>query len=308
MMTVTAVGKEEFRHNLERNQCDKNGNGWGVENIVEETTTALFAVEDDAISVIEKEVLPPDGGLHAWLVVVGTFLVHLTVDGTLSSFGVFLATYSTPSLTIGTSFATTSATVLSLIGSFAAGCTEIFGILTGRLAESRVGYRAMMMLGTVVLTVALILASFSTQAWQLILTQGFLFGLGASMCFAPSLAVPSHWFSRRLGLAAGFAVAGSGIGGLAFSPLIQTLINRFGVAWALRVIAAVLFVLNSVASYLCKARLPRRQRASERFNWKPLKSKEFLAIATMFEFTSLSHLIPYFLMPCTPLVQNTIEI
>ena len=127
---------------------------------VEDESSSPFllesAIDVDAANTLNKA---PDGGLRAWLVVIGTFLVHLTVDGTLNSFGLFLAAYTSPS----SRFASTDPTVLSLIGSFAAGFSQIASLVTGRLAERFTGFRIMIALGNVVLCLALILASFSNQ-------------------------------------------------------------------------------------------------------------------------------------------------
>lgn len=78
--------------------------------------------------------------------------------------------------------------------------------------------------------------SFANQLWQLYLTQGMLFGIGAAFCFAPSVTLPSQWFYKRRGLATGIAVSGSGIGGVVLSPLTQHLIATMGYRNALRVL------------------------------------------------------------------------
>jgi MFS family permease len=67
----------------------------------------------------------------------------------------------------------------------------------------RLGYRRTMCIGTVVAPLGLILASFATQLWHIYLSQGILFGLGATFVFSPSIGLPSQWFVKRRAFATG---------------------------------------------------------------------------------------------------------
>ena len=51
------------------------------------------------------------------------------------------------------------------------------------------------------------------QAWQLILLQGVLFGIGGGMLYVPVIKLLPEWFSERRGLASGIIFAGGGVGG-----------------------------------------------------------------------------------------------
>jgi hypothetical protein len=48
------------------------------------------------------------------------------------------------------------------------------------------------------------LASISTQIWHLLLTQGLLFGLGASLLYFPILSAAPEYFTSHRGTAMGF--------------------------------------------------------------------------------------------------------
>jgi len=52
--------------------------------------------------------------------------------------------------------------------------------------------------------------------------------------FYPTISAVSQWFSRRLGLALGIAVAGSSLGGICWPLLVQYLLDTIGFGWALR--------------------------------------------------------------------------
>jgi hypothetical protein len=112
----------------------------------------------------------------------------------------------------------------------------------------------------------LFLASFSNQLYQYYLTQGILYGIGASFtyfvslspftcimlyannCFGkPAVSIPSQWFDKRRGLATGIAVSGSGVGGLLLSIATAQLLNSVGLGWTLRITAIFAFGLFSTS-------------------------------------------------------------
>ncbi|KAF9436709.1 hypothetical protein BGZ76_003197 [Entomortierella beljakovae] len=86
--------------------------------------------------------------------------------------------------------------------------------------------------------------------WHLYVTQGVLFGIGASLSYYPAIAVPSHHFTKRRGLATGLAVSGVGVGGLVLAPLTHWFIDRVGVFWTLRILALLCLVVCGLASLL----------------------------------------------------------
>ncbi|KAF9100269.1 hypothetical protein BGX29_009302 [Mortierella sp. GBA35] len=187
--------------------------------------------------------LREEGGLRAWLVVLGSFLIHSFVFApTEYIFGIFEHHY----LEI---FPDSSPSSIAFVGSVGSAVTYLAGFLAGIVAD-RFGFRLTAMTGSVVMTVALILASFSTQVWHLYLTQGVLFGIGASLSYYPAIAAPSHYFSRKRGLATGVAVSGVGAGGLILAPLTNALIGHFDIWWTLRILAFICIAVCGGASLL----------------------------------------------------------
>ena len=57
--------------------------------------------------------------------------------------------------------------------------------------------------GLVILVVSMIASSFATKVWQLVLTQGALYAIGASLMYYPIIIYVDEWFVRRKGLAFG---------------------------------------------------------------------------------------------------------
>ena len=74
----------------------------------------------------------------------------------------------------------------------------------------------------------------------------------------PAVGTLAHWFNERRGLASGVAWIGSGIGGVIFPLMLQSLIPRIGWAWSLRVFGLILFVLCGISVALCRSRVPPR--------------------------------------------------
>ncbi|KAF8982845.1 hypothetical protein BGZ46_000481 [Entomortierella lignicola] len=127
--------------------------------------------------------------------------------------------------------------------------TYLSGFLSGIVAD-RFGFKITAFIGTVIMSLSLILASFANQLWQLYLTQGVLFGIGASLAYYPAIAVPSHHFAKNRGLATGIAVSGVGAGGLVLAPLTNKLIDSVDIYWTLRILALLCFVVCGISSIL----------------------------------------------------------
>jgi hypothetical protein len=78
-------------------------------------------------------------------------------------------------------FANATITELAIVGTLSTAVAYIGGFWVG-LMGGRFSLKAMMYFGSVTMVVGLIAASFANQVWQLMLTQGFIFGLGGSFC------------------------------------------------------------------------------------------------------------------------------
>ncbi|KAF9551618.1 hypothetical protein EC957_006511 [Mortierella hygrophila] len=185
------------------------------------------------------------GGTKGWLAVLGSFLIHCFVFApTEFIFGIFEHHYQIV-------FPGASASSIAFVGTTGSGITYLTGFLSGTVAD-RFGYRPTAFVGTVIMAVSLILASFSTELWHLYACHGVLFGFGASFAYTPAIAVPSQYFSLNRGLVIGLAVSGTGMGGFVLAPMTQALIDKLGVFWTLRVIALLTFVICGLASFLIK--------------------------------------------------------
>ena len=83
-----------------------------------------------------------------------------------------------------------------------------------------------------------------SQVWHLLLTQGFIFGIGASIFNFPILSAAPEYFNKRRGSAMGFILSGAGIGGLVFAPVIRVLLTSIGPRWTLRALCFTNLIIS----------------------------------------------------------------
>lgn len=57
---------------------------------------------------------------------------------------------------------------------------------------------------------ALVAASFATEVWHLIITQGIFYAIGGSLLYSPTVLYLDEWFLERKGLVFGIMWAGVG--------------------------------------------------------------------------------------------------
>ncbi|MCL7748287.1 OFA family MFS transporter [Halalkalibacter alkaliphilus] len=102
-------------------------------------------------------------------------------------------------------------------------------IFAGRL-QDKIGPRWVATIGGILLGLGLILASQATTLFQLYFFYGVIGGIGIGMTYVCPLSACVKWFPDKRGLISGVAVAGFGLGGLIFKPIIEWLIEGMGVS------------------------------------------------------------------------------
>ncbi|MBB2749945.1 UNVERIFIED_ORG: MFS family permease [Rhizobium aethiopicum] len=131
-----------------------------------------------------------------------------------------------------------------------------FGGFLWGAASDRFGPRVVVLIGSVLLGLALVLASRAETLLQFQLTYGILVGLAASTFFAPMIAATTAWFDENRGLAVSLVSAGMGVAPMTISPFARWLISAYEWRPAMLMIGVATWVL------LVPAALLVRQRAS----------------------------------------------
>jgi MFS family permease len=203
----------------------------------------------------EVEETYPEGGRRAWLVVLGSWFALFATLGIMNILATFQTYISTHQLshyddsTIGWIFSLYTFLCFFL------------GIYTGPVFD-KYGPRYLIAAGTVAMAVSLMLLSICTQYWQFLLAFGVISGTASSLLFTPSVAAVGHFFHARRGFATGIAQTAGSLGGVVFPLMLQSLFERVGWPWAIRILGFVCLCLTVSANFLIRSRLPPKADAS----------------------------------------------
>ncbi|XP_041033568.1 monocarboxylate transporter 3 [Carcharodon carcharias] len=165
-----------------------------------------------------QAVKPPDGG-WGWMVLVGCFVI----TGFSYAFPKAVSVYFKELMHdfhIGYS---DTAWISSIILAMLYGTGPVCSIVVNRF-----GCRPVMLIGGLLASSGMILASFSANITQLYLTAGVVTGLGLALNFQPSLIMLGRYFDKRRPLANGLAAAGSPVFLSTLSPFGQVLLDYYG--------------------------------------------------------------------------------
>ncbi|KAI1414579.1 MFS general substrate transporter [Hypoxylon sp. FL1857] len=180
-------------------------------------------------------------------IVASSFTIVFTCCGLNFAFGVFQELYDSMAQQPGTPFTGATPALIDLIGTISISLMTMGAPFSVAWAKN-FSPRWVSFLGGLIFGLSLILASFGTALWHFELTQGLLLGVGTSMPYMVAVTVAPAWFTARRGLAMGIILAGTGIGGLVWAPVIKALIDVIGFRNALRVSGAISFVFVALSS------------------------------------------------------------
>jgi MFS family permease len=258
------------------------------------TLSEKTVIEDDpeqAPQVEEKVAdVAPDGG-YGWVVVACVFLINGHTWGLNSSYGVFLAHYLANNTYPG-------ATPLeyAFIGGLSNSMCQ-FASPAATIVTRKFGTRACLLCGVFLETAALLGASFSTEIWQLFLSQGICFGWGMGFLFVGSVGLVPQWFDKRRSFANSIGTAGSGIGGLIYSLATNAMIQTMGLGWAFRILAIVSCAVNTICAILIRDRNREIGSVHQAFDVKLFKRPEFLLLLGWGFFSMLGYVVLLFSLP-----------
>ncbi|KAI1311064.1 hypothetical protein EDD11_003537 [Mortierella claussenii] len=200
-----------------------------------------------SINASFEEDVVMEAGFRGYLVVFGGFLIILAAIGYVSIYGIFQSKYNEIYGMKGQSQAS-----ISFVGSLACGFQFGFTIIAGPVMN-KFGHKMVLWSGCIVGSLGLLLASWGTQLWHLYLTQGVMFGIGASFLNLGATAIPPLWYDKHRGLAMGICFCGAGVGGLVLGFIIPALINALDIYWTLRIFAIFHFVCTAFAAIVMRA-------------------------------------------------------
>lgn len=141
---------------------------------------------------------------------------------------------------------------------------------------------------------AFIGASFTSEIWHLVLSQGIAFGAGMGFLFTGSVGLIPQWFTRRRSLANSIGTAGSGFGGLTYSLAAHAMLTTVGLAWSFRILALIVFVANALCSFLARDRNKEVGAVHQAFRRELFTKLDFYLYLAWGFFTILGYIIVVF--------------
>lgn len=229
---------------------------------------------------------PPNGGFTAWMQVFAGFFLFLNSWGIVNAYGVFQTYYRSDLL------ATSTPSAISWIGSIQGFIIINFSVILGPLVDK--GHsKIIVYIGCIVLTFGMMMTSLGHEYYQILLSQGFVMGLGCSCAFVSSVAIISSYFSTRRSTAIGLCASGSSIGGTIYPIMAHRLISRIGFPWTMRAMGFMIFATTGIASLILKPRLPPRKNVSI-VHWPSLRDPVLMTFALCIFFGFAGMYIPMF--------------
>jgi MFS family permease len=198
----------------------------------------------------------PEGGLQAYLCVLGSFCGLMAALGMMNTLGTYQSYLSTHQLR------NSSSSAIGWIFGLYAFLSFFAGLQIGPVFDA-LGPRYLVLAGSILLLLSHLLLGICTAYWHFLIVFGLLGGLGTSLIFSPSFAAVGHWFLRRRGQMTGLAAVGGSLGGIVYPLSLQVLFPRIGFAWSTRVVALCDLVLLIVANLCIRSRLPPKKASRE---------------------------------------------
>ncbi|KAI5862042.1 putative MFS monocarboxylate transporter [Durotheca rogersii] len=197
--------------------------------------------------IVVEDGEPPDGGLTAWLQVLGSYSLYFNTWGTVNTFGVYQTYYETELLQH------MSPSAISWIGSIQSFLLLAVGVISGPLYD---GGRLHLLLtaGLVLITVGMMMTSICKEYWQIVLAQSICVGVGTGCLYIPSVAIIPEYFSRRKALAMGIVTSGSSFGGVIYALMFQGLLPRVGFGWTTRIMGFTSLATLSISFLVLRRR------------------------------------------------------
>ncbi|KAL2787765.1 major facilitator superfamily domain-containing protein [Aspergillus keveii] len=247
--------------------------------------------------------LPKEGGLHGWLQVVGTLFILFNIWGLAFAFGSFQSYYVLDFLP------TVSTSAISWVGTIQSWLLIIGGLIAGPLFDMGY-YRFMILVGSFLSVFGIMMLSFATEYYQILLSQGICTGLGFGLLYIPSITLVSRSFVRKRALALGVSTAGAPLGGVIYTLMFEQLLPKVEFPWTVRIIGFTMLALfvASAGMLLWKAentgQLPSTQSQSQSqwrtrrlFDIRALKDLPFWNFTVANFFLYLGYMTPFYYMP-----------
>ncbi len=180
---------------------------------------------------------------YRWVIVAAGGLLGCLAIGAMFSLPVFLLPISRD-----TGWSVTGVSSAMTIGFLA---MAFASIAWGSLSD-RWGARPIVLIGSVLLAVSLMAASWTTSLIAFQILFGVVVGTATAAIFAPMMACVTGWFDTHRSLAVSLVSAGMGMAPMTMSPFAAWLVSAYDWRTALQIIALVVAVIMIPVSFLVR--------------------------------------------------------
>jgi len=171
------------------------------------------------------------------------------------------------------------------------------------LFSDRYGARPAVLAGSVLLGVALVIASLSTSLLMFQLSYGVLVGLAAGAFFAPMISAVTGWFETQRGLAVSLVSVGVGVAPATISPFAAWMVASYdwrtamlviGILASLVLVPISLFVRNAPQPTGAPADAASAATAADTSLSRAFRSPQFAVLAITYFLCCAAHSGPIF--------------
>ena len=153
-------------------------------------------------------------------------------------------------------------------------------------------------MGLGIIATALVISSFSSRVWHLILTQGVLYGIGGTVLYTPTVIFLDEWFVRRKGFAYGVMWAGTGVSGICVPLVMNWGLGKYGFSTVLRIWSVTVVILSGPLQYYVRPRIPLSMSSRpRRLDMTFLRTSTFWILQTGNILESMGFFIPNIWLP-----------
>ncbi|KFZ00662.1 hypothetical protein V501_10572 [Pseudogymnoascus sp. VKM F-4519 (FW-2642)] len=220
----------------------------GYAHTVQGSTTTSLTNPSSEIDKRHDDETYPDGGLRAWLVVLGSFFLLFATFGFQASVGLFQLHWSLNQLS------DSSPSKIAWIPSVFIFLSLALSIQTGAIFD-RYGARYILLFGSIGYLMTFFLLAQCTNYLGFMLCLGVLGGLSSAALITVSQGVISHWFKKRRGQASGLAMLGSALGGITFPLILKPLLDKSSWPMAMRTLGLIVLLCLVAGNLFCRSRL-----------------------------------------------------
>jgi MFS family permease len=171
---------------------------------------------------------------YGWIVVAVGIVVTCVGFGAMASLTVFLAPIAE-----AMGWSRTGISTAALLGWL---CMGAGSFLWGALSD-RIGTRAVVVLGGILLGLGLVTASQAATLGQFQVLYGALVGLATGSFYTPVTAATARWFTRNRSLAVALVSAGVSVGAAVMGPLARWLISTYDWRFAMLVVGDLVWLV-----------------------------------------------------------------